>query len=184
MSRVLIPRTWSPFLLSSVLSLSPPADQDNGTRPTGSEQFHLGSEEEKETCHYPIKTFTPLQIWVLDYKTLSLCSSYLPGLKRQFLIRSSLFFRENKGFSELSCFFSLTKDHFASKRTHNFLEDISSYSIYCYFKQLAQTVLKCLALAHVLRQLNFYFILLYTREILNTCNFTNLPVTNVQLNHN
>lgn len=87
MSRLVLPRTWSPFLLSLVLSLSPSADQDNGTRPTGLEQLHLGSEGEKETCQYPLKTFTPLQIWVLDYKTLSIIchrGSYFPGLKGQF----------------------------------------------------------------------------------------------------
>lgn len=72
MSRLLLPRTWSPFLLSLVLSLSPSADRDNGTGPTGLEQFHLGSEREKETCQYPTKTFTPLQIWCLITKPWAL----------------------------------------------------------------------------------------------------------------
>lgn len=68
MSKLLLPRTWSPFLLSLALSLSPSADQDNGTRPTGLEHFHLGSEGEKETCKYPIKNLHSKQIWVPDYK--------------------------------------------------------------------------------------------------------------------
>lgn len=62
MSRLLLPRTWSPFLLSLVRSLSPSADQDNGTRPTGLEQFHLGSEGEKETCQYPVKIPSPADL--------------------------------------------------------------------------------------------------------------------------
>lgn len=58
MIRFLLPRTWSPFLLSLVLFLFPSAAQDNGTGPAGSEQIHLGSEGSKQICSYPIKNFS------------------------------------------------------------------------------------------------------------------------------